>query len=388
MALFERVKTPFTEHPQEGEVPLSSGPRPAGELLRERREEFGLTLEQVGAALRIKPAYLMALEEGKPAGLPGPAYAVGFTRSYSNFLGLDSGEVLRRLKAEKADLGRKPDLSFPIPLGERSLPSGSMLLVALILALCGYGAWYYLSNRAEFRAARVGPVPATLFGKMKPSFEPAKKEAASPVPVKAAAPTALASSNPPAVPPAPLSTSAKSESVEPSPSATAPSQTGGAATQEASVAPQTSPSATPPAAAPAIRTLTAPTANPTETPATAPTVNTVAAPAANPIETAAAVPPAHVYGIENSRVVIRANAASWIEVRAADGTIIFQKVLKRGDSYGVPDNPGATLRTGNAGGLSITVDGKPAPSLGGSGSVLRHVALDPRALLSGTAVGG
>jgi cytoskeleton protein RodZ len=44
------------------------------------------------------------------------------------------------------------------------------------------------------------------------------------------------------------------------------------------------------------------------------------------------------------------------------------------------------MRTGNAGGLEITVDGNPAPSIGRAGAVRRNVALDPQALMAGTAV--
>ena len=45
------------------------------------------------------------------------------------------------------------------------------------------------------------------------------------------------------------------------------------------------------------------------------------------------------------------------------------------------------MRTGNAGGLDITVDGKPVPPIGGMGAV-KNVLLDPQALLSGPAAGG
>ena len=45
------------------------------------------------------------------------------------------------------------------------------------------------------------------------------------------------------------------------------------------------------------------------------------------------------------------------------------------------------MRTGNAGGLEISVDGKPAPSIGPNGAV-RNVPLDPQVLISGTAAGG
>jgi len=42
-----------------------------------------------------------------------------------------------------------------------------------------------------------------------------------------------------------------------------------------------------------------------------------------------------------------------------------------------------SLRTGNAGGLEITVDGQPAPSIGPNGAV-RNVPLEPQSLISGT----
>ncbi|MGH7062252.1 MAG: helix-turn-helix domain-containing protein, partial [Stellaceae bacterium] len=151
MTLFQRIRPSFGEDGVELETRLWPGSRSAGDLLRQRREALGLDLAEIAAALRIKPAYLAALEEGRPDRLPGPAYAAGFVRAYGEHLGLDGGEILRRFRAESGALDAKPDLSFPMPLGERGIPGGSMLLAALILALCGYGAWYYLSSAERSR---------------------------------------------------------------------------------------------------------------------------------------------------------------------------------------------------------------------------------------------
>lgn len=63
-------------------------------------------------------------------------------------------------------------------------------------------------------------------------------------------------------------------------------------------------------------------------------------------------------------------------------TIVAQRTLHAGDSYRVPDHPGLVLRTGNAAGLEVAVDGRAAPALGGT---VRNVALDPGRLLAGTA---
>lgn len=50
--------------------------------------------------------------------------------------------------------------------------------------------------------------------------------------------------------------------------------------------------------------------------------------------------------------------------------------MRRGETFAVPPVSGATLDTGNAAGLEITVDGRPAASLGGQGIVRRGFALD------------
>ena len=75
-------------------------------------------------------------------------------------------------------------------------------------------------------------------------------------------------------------------------------------------------------------------------------------------------------------------------MRASDQSIVFSRVLKAGETYHVPARSGLSMRTGNAGALSIEVDGKPAPAIGAIGTLRRNVALDPDALVAGTAVHG
>ena len=185
MALFQRTKTPLAEMEFEGQVPLPAGPRSAGDALRQQREALGLNFSDVAGTLRIKPAYLAAIEEGRPDRLPGPAYAAGFVRAYGDHLGLDGTEILRRFRLEAAGLDAKPDLSFPMPLGERSVPGRAMLLLALILAICGYGAWYYLSTDELARPERVTEVPATLL----PPKPPKPAASATPAPIAPATST-------------------------------------------------------------------------------------------------------------------------------------------------------------------------------------------------------
>jgi cytoskeleton protein RodZ len=100
------------------------------------------------------------------------------------------------------------------------------------------------------------------------------------------------------------------------------------------------------------------------------------------------VDPAHVFGVATGpvRIVLRATSDSWIQVRDASDTLVFTRLMRAGDVYRVPDKPGLTMRTGNAGGLEVTVDGNAAPSLGGIGILRRSVQLDPQKLAAGEAV--
>ena len=110
-----------------------------------------------------------------------------------------------------------------------------------------------------------------------------------------------------------------------------------------------------------------------------------AAPQASPTE---AKPASDAGGSAAGRIEIRALADCWVQVRASDQAIIFSRVLKSGETYHVPGQAGLFLRTGNAGALAITVDGKAAPAIGAIGTLRRNVALDPDELIGGTAVHG
>jgi len=318
MWLFHRLKMPLAEEAPES-ITEPFGPRSAGDELRQRREALGLDLADVAATLRIKPGYLMALEAGRPEELPGPVYAIGFIRAYADHLGLDDGEMLRRFKQASTLLAAKPDLAFPIPLGERSLPGSGVLLVALILAVCGYGGWFYLSTGDGPRRERVAEVPLELL----PYREPFRTPPAVSQPLEAQA--------------LPRSPAAPSEGSEHSSPTQAGSGSGGR----------------PSAAGAAMAAVPA-----------APD------PAPNP----------------SGEVVIRATADSWIQIRDARQSVLLTRVLKAGESCRAPARPGLSMRTGNAGGLEITVDGVPAPPIGRRGMVRRDVALDGHALLAGSAV--
>jgi len=109
----------------------------------------------------------------------------------------------------------------------------------------------------------------------------------------------------------------------------------------------------------------------------------IAAPAATavsetsaPESTAKAVPPPG-----GARLSIRAEQSSWILISNGKGRTIFDEVMKPGEVYSVPDQPGLLLTTGNGGGIVLTLDGTALPKLSnGSSHVMRNISLDPARL--------
>src|ERR1700712_3361797 len=104
----------------------------AGADLRAARERLGLSLEEVARDLRIRPPHLKALEAGRVSELPGNAFAWAFVRSYAGSLGLDVEAMVRRFRAETTKIAGRTELDFPVPVAERGLPAGAVVLLGLV----------------------------------------------------------------------------------------------------------------------------------------------------------------------------------------------------------------------------------------------------------------
>jgi cytoskeleton protein RodZ len=431
-------------------------PGAIGRLLRETRESYQQDIATVAQQLRIRSVYLRAIEEGNYQALPGSTYAVGFVRTYAEYLGLDPLELVRRFRDEAALVNRKTQLVFPVPTAEAKVPSGAILLVGLFVAVLAYGGWYYLSDRDRNLVDIIPAVPESL-KEMANSTIGAEPESESAGDISASSATAAEAPVQPEVetlletPESAAESAANATTAETAPvaiadnaaqTATAETATNGAASDDAAtetttaLTETTADAAETAAAEPVAETATAAASEPaaTEAPATeAPATEATAAAApateapateapateataAAAIETAeleplaadqgaapaaaqvAAIPEAprvpesvsagvgYNASITGSRIVIVARMESWVEVQNAKGEAIWGRVLRAGDRYLVPDEPGMTMTVGNAGGIDVFVDGGKAPSLGTVGIGRRGVMLDPDRLASGTAL--
>ncbi|MCX7684075.1 MAG: helix-turn-helix domain-containing protein, partial [Acetobacteraceae bacterium] len=168
-----------------------------GEELRDARTALGYSIEEMANALRINRRYLAALEEGRVRDLPGPAYALGFVRSYSSALGLDADEMVRRFRESSAAAARgKHDLVFPEPVPDRGVPAGAIVLLGVLIAIGGYVLWWQSNGTDQRVVDAVPPLP--------PALERAAETGAAqlPGPAATAPPASPAAAGPPAQAPA------------------------------------------------------------------------------------------------------------------------------------------------------------------------------------------
>lgn len=73
-----------------------------GERLRQRREEIGLTIDDIARATKYRPEIIRQIEEGRTRIFPADAYLKAFIRAYAREVGLDPGEVVRMLDQERS----------------------------------------------------------------------------------------------------------------------------------------------------------------------------------------------------------------------------------------------------------------------------------------------
>lgn len=291
----------------------------AGADLKAARERLGLSLRDVAFSLCIRLPHLQALEEGRLSSLPGNAYALAFVRGYAGTLGLDPEEMVRRFKTESAACGQPTELVFPVPMPERGLPAGAMLLLGLVLVIGAYVGWYRLSGEGRLPAETVTAVPERL--------------------------AALADQALPRARPLPDAAAPAAQKIVPT----------DLMTQEMLANPAPPVMAISPGSAAAAQL-----------------------PRQKDAMAGDGVPP--MTGLDTpdvGRVVVHASADAWLLVKDRNGAVLLNRILKAGETWLAPSRRDLLLTTGNAGATDIVLDGATVPSLGALGAVRHDLPLDP-----------
>ncbi|RED13310.1 hypothetical protein POI8812_01710 [Pontivivens insulae] len=345
-----------------------------GDELRGERATKGKSLLDVQRELRIKAAYVAAIENCDVAVFPNRGFVAGYVRSYGRYLGLDPEDVFERFCAESGFEGVNSDLSGTKAKGrDKSVPvkvdlkndplmksrvglssSGgsfdfratgaalaSLLVMAGLLGGVGYGGYLVLQEVQRVELAPVAQAP----------------ELADEVAAVSAAPTESAEVGLLDVAAAEERSAALLRLYQPSQPATP------------LLAPRDGPISIIDPDRVGSFAVTSDTVRDAALAETSTDAVTVAA-LEEELEAVApepAGPPS---------VSIIAAQPAWVRVRQGDGAVLFEKILAAGERYELPaDVIGPELRAGNSGSVFLMVGQTVHGPLGTGPNVARSVSL-------------
>ena len=87
-----------------------------GIKLKDKREENGLSIEEVAEDLKMRPSQISSIEEGKSEDFKDVFYLKYFIRDYAKYLGLDSEKILDEFNEYLFDMTSK----IPVDLIEKA----------------------------------------------------------------------------------------------------------------------------------------------------------------------------------------------------------------------------------------------------------------------------
>jgi cytoskeletal protein RodZ len=352
-----------------------------GDVMRGERATLGKSLLDIQRELKIKASYIAAIENADPSAFATTGFIAGYVRSYARFLGLDPDwayEAFRReagLPAPSENFatsvsavsktvdGGKPAKLEPFGRAapsylpaERPLFTGvdprAVASVAILCALIGgigYGGWAVLQEVQKVRFVPVDQAPEIVA-----ELDPLNRSAAQDGETSAGIPTATATADaldrlyrPKALDmPVMVARDGPIATLDPASIGALAPLPGGERSTAAPI-PEGGPLATAP----------------------------------TPLDTALAealrVPtPVVTAETADTQLNLVAVRPTWVRVRAADGTVIFEKILDANETWEVPRTDGVpTLRAGNAGSLYFAIGDRAYGPAGDGPSVVKDIKL-------------
>lgn len=303
-----------------------------GTLLREERERKGLSLEELSERIKLAPRTLAFIESGTKSELPHAVYVKGFVKSYAMILGLDPEELGAIVDvAYKDEL--EEDMAEPVLArrDKKGCPVKLIIIVVIIAGLVAAGYFYMQSGTAT-----LGNEEATVEVPVQQS--PAQQEQAEqPVGQQNAAEVVVVE---------PAAPSVQVEEVSP--------EANNEATKETEVAPE--PVVVHETPAPVVVAPSDVLAQKAEEKAVAPEQADKKA------------------DVAMRSLRVEATADCWVEA-TGDGFTRKEFLLRNGQGYTVIFPNNLSLRLGNSGGISLTLDGAPYYFNGADGKVRTvHIA--------------
>ncbi len=345
-----------------------------GDLMRGERATLGKSLLDVQRELKIKATYIAAIENCDVSAFETQGFVAGYVRSYARYLGMDpdwayekfcreanftlahgmsaaaSPARISAARSRPQDFGdplANPNASF-VPRGEsmfsRIEPGavGSLLVLLGLIGGLGYGGWSVLQEVQRVQLSPVDQAPQVVA-----EIDPLGNVQGV-APLVRSAPEAVALAPESATLAADLSSSSGSDRIYRPQALDVPVLTSRDG-PIAAIDPQRG-----------------------NVPAVVAEAETFA-----PLGTEVQVVAADAPTIE-----LLAVRPSWVRVQAADGTVLFEKVLDAGERYAVPAMETAPLlRAGNSGSVYFSVLGKTYGPAAPGAQVVKNVELSPESLI-------
>jgi cytoskeleton protein RodZ len=343
-----------------------------GQAIREKREAAGMSLDDIAARIKISARILRTIEEGSLVGLPHAVYTKSFIRSFGQLVGYDPQELNAALeelfppdafdesKAESI-LRANPTMTYP-DAGKRF--AIILFLLALFAGLFG-GTWYIAVTHGD---QIVDAVKAPFSAITSPSEE---KQPAAPSPTPPGGTPGAGSSLSNTVSVLTAQSSPPSEKVSPAralpppgdlsavpvPIATnnAPASAGVNTSSSGSATENAMPQAAPGAAS-------SPNAGPNAGSNAGMDSLALMVDGDVPVNEEVSIP-----GGKN-RLVIRAHAECWISSRA--DTRVREFMARPGTAFAITYNDRLEITFGNAGGVSLSHNGRELGAPGGDGRIV------------------
>jgi cytoskeletal protein RodZ len=347
-----------------------------GDLMRGERATLGKSLLDVQRELKIKATYIAAIENADLSAFETPGFVAGYVRSYARYLSMDPEWAFERFcaeagythphglssaaapqqmakaraRSEYSDPLGDPNASF-IPRGEAiwsHIEPGALGSIAVLVALIGaigYGGWSVLQEVQRVQLAPVDEAPTVVA-----QIDPLSNAGATAPQIAAARPAEPAAEA--------VASAEGSASVD---------------VMDRLYRPQA-------LDVPVLTSRDGPIAaiNPRDSGVLAEvaTADAVQSAVDEAVEGEVQVIAEAKQGIE-----VLAVRPSWVRVNAADGTVLFEKILDAGERYVVPPLETAALfRTGNSGSIYFVVDGLTYGPVAPGAQVAKDIQLSPEAL--------
>lgn len=120
-----------------------------GGILSRRREELGLTINDVSEQLRLSVAQIKGLEDNNYINMPGSTYVRGYLRSYARLLNLDESLVIDEVVVDQEIVATEIEampVTRQLKMGDRWVKMGSIGLGLLFVGMLT--SWWF-ENTAD-----------------------------------------------------------------------------------------------------------------------------------------------------------------------------------------------------------------------------------------------